>query len=324
MQQLTVSAPGKLMLMGEHAVVYGYPCLVTAVDSRFKLTLTEIDAPNLLLHAPDLGIIDYHKPINQIGKGDIPPKAQCIELSFKNFVQKYGINTGIKVETQSQFSQSYGFGSSSASIVCTMKALSQISQKKLTNQELFDLCYRTVIDKQGVGSGFDVAAAIWGGTLYFVTGGKAIEPLNINNLPLVIGYTGVKSDTTQIVKEIAKKKELYPAKIELIFKAISGLVEQGKRALLEKDWPLLGKLMNFNQNYLEDLGVSTEKLNSMVSSAKAAGALGAKLSGAGGGDCMIALHNGKNKQAIEKAIIQAGGEIVDIKAHAQGARIENL
>ena len=320
--QVTVSAPGKLMLMGEHAVVYDFPCLVTAVDSRFYLTAKVLIEPKFILHAPDLGIIDYQKPLSQIGLGDIPDQAKCTELAIKNFIKKYSFSSGIKIETKSSFSQKYGFGSSSASIVCTVKALGELKQLKLSNQELFDLSYQTVLEKQGVGSGFDVAASIWGGTLYFVTAGKKIEPIKIDSIPLCIGYTGVKSNTTQIVKEIAKKKQEFPDNINKIFESISQLVESGKKALMEKDWVSFGKFMNFNQNYLEDLGVNSEKLADMISHSQKAGSLGAKLSGAGGGDCMIALYNTQNKSQIEEAIVQAGGEAVNIKTNVEGVRIE--
>ena len=85
------------------------------------------------------------------------------------------------------------------------------------------------------------------------------------------------------------------------------------------DWERVGKLMDFNQEYLRDLGVSSEKLEALISAAKAAGAWGAKLSGAGGGDCMIAV----GPPGVKEAIRNAGGEVVDVTVNAEGVRVES-
>ena len=92
---------------------------------------------------------------------------------------------------------------------------------------------------------------------------------------------------------------------------------------MQKDFPALGELMNINQGYLEALGVGSKKLSEMIYAAREAGAYGAKLSGAGVGDCMIALHSTVNKLAIEKAINKAGGQVIDVRANAEGVRRES-
>ena len=233
------------------------------------------------------------------------------------------MKTCVKITTVSGFSSQFGFGSSSASTVCVLKALSELSEKKLDNKELFDLAYKIVLDVQGKGSGFDVAAAIYGDTLYFVTGGKVIEPLKVKELPLVIGYTGVKADTVTLINEVKEKMRLQPERIERIYDAIGKLTEDAKIKLLEGDWERVGKFMDFNQEYLRDLGVSSEKLESLISAAKKAGALGAKLSGAGGGDCMIALVTKDTRKLVESAIEKAGGQVIHpAKCGAQGVRTE--
>lgn len=321
---ITVSSPGKLMLFGEHAVVYGYPCIATAVDQRMKAAATRLEAPDFELEASDVDIRGYKKPLVEIGKGDIPKGAKFVEFALQNFLQKYPINGGVRVETTSEFSSQFGFGSSSASTVCAIKAFSELFGAELSQKEMFDISYKTVLDIQGKGSGFDVAAAIYGGTFYFVTGGKVIEPLAIKEFPLIVGYTGVKADTTTLIKQVAEKKEKNPEKVERIFQAIAKLVEDVKPRMLEGDWERVGKLMDFNQEYLRDLGVSSEKLEAMISAAKKAGAWGAKLSGAGGGDCMIALHPDgvQGKPAIVKAIQEAGGQVIDVRGNAEGVRVE--
>ena len=228
MKKITVSSPGKLMLFGEHAVVYNRPCLVTAVDQRLTVTVEFIDNPSFILNAPDVGIVGYEKSIKELGLGELPKGVKFVEIAVKNFVEKYRLAGGIKATTASQFSSQFGFGSSSASTVCVLKALSELSGKKLDNNKLFNLAYKTVLDIQGKGSGFDVAAAIYGGTLYFLTGGKAINPLKVKELPLVIGYTGVKADTVTIIDQVKEKMKAQPERVERIYDAIAKITEDAK------------------------------------------------------------------------------------------------
>ncbi len=322
MNKVIVSAPGKLLLLGEHAVVYNHPCLVTAVDQRMRATVETLDALEFQLEAEDVKVTGYKKPLSELGVGDIPKGAQFVEIAIKNINDKYPLRTGLKVTTKSEFSSQFGFGSSSASTVCAVKAVSEILGLNLTSKEIFDLSYKTVLDIQGKGSGFDVAAGIFGGTLYFVTGGKVIEPLNIKSLPLIVGYSGVKADTVTLINKVKESFANRQNRLNEIYNGIEILVNEAKDALVKKDWVKFGELMNKNQEYLKELGVSIGKLDAMINGALDAGAYGAKLSGAGGGDCMIALHSAQSKLNIEKAVEKAGGKVIDIKTNAQGVRIE--
>lgn len=348
MKKITVSAPGKLMLLGEHAVVYNKPCLVTAVDQRLSLTIEVLNIPEFQIYAPDVNVVNYKKQMNRIGKGDIPKGAKFIEITLKNILNviartndeaislNNGIATlpplsgvarndksiGLRITTKSGFSSKLGLGSSSASVVCAIKGMLELFKLNLTPKEIFDLSYQTVLDIQGAGSGFDIAAAVYGGTLYFTTGGKKIEPLTINNLPLIVGYSGIKADTVTLINEVKEKAKKYPKIIERIYSSIGELVDLAKIKLLENDLESFGQLMNINQGYLEALGVSSSKLANMIYAARMAGAYGAKLSGAGGGDCIIAIAPDKNRKAVEKAILKAGGEVTKINTNAQGVRIE--
>ena len=86
MKKITVSAPGKLMLLGEHAVVYGRPCIVTAVNQRMKATVQLLDQPVFQLEAPDVQVTNYQKPMSELGTGDIPKGAKFIEIAVNNYL----------------------------------------------------------------------------------------------------------------------------------------------------------------------------------------------------------------------------------------------
>ncbi len=305
MKKITALAPGKLMLFGEHAVVYGQPCIVTAVDERLEVTIEKTVDRKVTIDAPQVKNTSF------------------VEEAIHQAIEEWGIkHNGLKISTSSAFSGVYGFGSSAASTVATIKALVSLFNINVDNKELFDLAYTVTLKIQGVGSGFDIASSIYGGTIYFLAGGKTIEPLEIPAAPFLVGYSGVKSNTVEMVKMISDKRNKYPEKVERIFQAIGKIVDEAKQRMLEGDWKRVGKLMDFNQEYLRDLGVSTQKLEDLISAAKKAGAYGAKLSGAGGGDCMIALAESGKREAIRKAIAEAGGQVVGVHANAEGVRID--
>lgn len=317
-----VSTPGKLMLFGEHAVVYNRPCIVTAVDQRMFVEIKTIREEKLLVNAPDVGVRRYLKRIESLSQGEIPKGVRFIETGVRNFFQKHKIKQGIEIKTQAGFSAEFGFGGSSAVTVATLKGLSELFKIKLNNKQLFDLAYKTVLDIQGVGSGFDLAAAIWGGVIYFVTGGKEIVSLKAKNLPLVVGYTGIKADTPTMVKKVAVLRKNYKKLVDSIFDQISLLTNKAKVVLLKGNFKKAGDLMNLNQGLLNALGVNTKELADLIFAAREAGAWGAKLSGAGGGDCMVALVPGKNRKTVEEAIKKAGGRVLKVKPNAEGVRVE--
>ncbi len=175
---ITASAPGKLLLMGDHAVVYGYPSIVTALSERLYVSESEANV--------------------------LPKDTRFVDAA----IAAWGEGRAVAVSTKSTFSGTYGFGSSSAVTVATLKML----RPEATNKEIFDAAYDIVLKIQGKASGFDVAAAVYGGTLYYVVGGKIIEPLQTESLPLVVGYTGVKADTVTLVNQVARMREAYPQK----------------------------------------------------------------------------------------------------------------
>lgn len=325
MNQIKVSAPGKLMLFGEHAVIYDRPCIVTAVDHRISTKVKIINKPKLVINAPEVEVINYQKDITNLTSSENMPKGvRFLETAIKNYLENYQIEGGLEIETKSEFSSQFGFGSSSAVTVGVLKALSILTKISLSNQDLFDLAYKTVLDVQGVGSGFDIAAGIWGGTLYFITGGKQISPLKKSTLPLVVGYTGIKAKTPPLVRQVESLHQDCPLIADSFFDIMTLITNQAQKTLNKNklNFIELGHLMNFNQGLLDGLGVNTIELAKLIFAARNAGAKGAKLSGAGGGDCMIALVEKGKIASVKEGIKKAGGKIIPIKNGASGVKIE--
>lgn len=320
--KVEVSAPGKLMLFGEHAVVYGKPCIVTAVDQRVRVRAEIHGGKQLTIDAPDVGVTRYVQDMNKLGEGEIPKGARFILAAIKKFAQSWEIPTGLKIETKSDFSAEFGFGSSSAVTVGVVKALASLFEVDIPKERLFELSYGSVLDIQGVGSGFDLAAAIWGGTLYFVGGGKEIVPLKIKHIPLVVGYTGIKADTATMVKRVSRLHDKNKEVVDSIWKTMTLIVMRARTALETGDDKTVGELMNINQGLLDAIGVNTPELFDLIGAARSAGAYGAKLSGAGGGDCMIAWTDEKNPSDVVNAIKKAGGSVLNVNCNAGGVELK--
>jgi len=238
--------------------------------------------------------------------------------TIAHFKTQFNIRQSVRIKTQGDFSHQVGLGSSSAVTVATVQALNQLFHTNLDKKQVFNMCYSVTLAIQGVGSGFDIAAAVYGGIQYYVTGGAMIEPIHINNLPLIVGYSGIKADTPFYIRKVAEAFKYKKEELNSIFSSITSLVEKAKIGLETSDFEKTGIYMTQNHILLQKLGVSIPKLDEMVRVANEAGAWGAKLSGAGGGDCMIALVSNEKKNDVIRAIEKVGGEIIHVGLNAKG------
>ena len=297
---IQTSAPGKLLLLGDYAVVYNNPCLVTAVDKRLYVEAEIIDKDEDEILTPQV------------------KESRFVLETIAHFKEAFSIRNSVRIKTQGDFSHQVGLGSSSAVTVATLEALNQLFKKNLNKKEVFDMSYRVTLSIQGVGSGFDIAAAVYGGTQYYVTGGAVIEPISLNTLPLVVGYSGIKADTPFFIRKVAEAFKYRQAELKSIFSSITSLVNEARRGLETSNFSLTGTCMTKNHTLLQKLGVSIPKLDEMVAAANQAGAWGAKLSGAGGGDCMIALVADNKRDDVIRAIEKVGGEIIHVSLNAKG------
>lgn len=293
------------MIMGEHAVVYGYPCIATAVDKYLSVTVKKIEGEKDIFTTP--GVSDQ----------------RFVRSAVKVFRQKFSFPEKIALATKSEIGN-WGLGTSSATVVATLKALSLLFGIPFSQKDLFNFSFEATKKIHRLASGFDIAAAIFGGTIYYRTPGLVVNLPTDNSFTFVVGYSGVKADTSLPVLSVAEKYKKYKKGIEKIFANIGDLVEKAKQAMLDKDLIRFGTLMNYNQDYLEDLGVSTKELNKMIQAARKAGAYGAKLSGAGGGDCMIALIPQGKRKNIEEAIKGVDGVIIKTETNADRVGVKNI
>lgn len=322
--KITASAPGKLMLFGEHAVVHQHPCLVTAVDLRIQVTVEKIDASMIFIETPHLSAQaqSFSLPLNELFNNQLlHPQTKFIVASIRKVFSRYNLHQGLRIQSSGPIN-SFGLGSSSAVTVATIFALISLFDISINKQQIFDLAYSAVLEVQTVGSGFDVASATFGGTLFYLPTQK-IETLSVDVLPLVIAFSGAKVSTTNLVQEVERLRFQFPEILDLVFKTIGKIVTSARIAILQNNWKTAGNLANINQGLLESLGVSTPTLDKPITAARLSGSFGAKLSGAGGGDCMFAIVDEQTRSRVEAAIESSGAEVLHLGTNTEGVRLES-
>lgn len=300
------SAPGNLMLLGEHAVLHGRRALCCAVDKRMELKLTPLKTKTLKIISA-LG--SYESALEELTPSDRFP---FILHAVEN--QRDRLPGGLELEVKSGFSSTVGLGSSAAVTVATTAALTAYSGQPYTREEIFREARGTIRAVQGLGSGADVAASVFGGVLVY-----RMDPLEIRKLthcpPITLVYSGYKEPTVKVVKHLEQRREKDAELFEDIFNAIDQSVPQAAEAVEAQDWPALGRIMNANQEFMSQMELNTPDLDRIIEILRASpGISGAKISGSGLGDCAvgIGLANLKN----------IGYDVIRVEVSAEGLRLD--
>lgn len=249
-------------------------------------------------------------------------KFEPVKLTVERVLSKYGKNVGVDVEINSTIPVGAGLGSSAAVVTSVAAAVGALLELKLTKEDIFRIAYDAEKTVHGNPSGVDPAIATFGGTLLFQID-TGFKPVEVNSdIPLVIGDTGVARSTRVQVEKVREIMDRYPQIADPLRKAAREIVLRAVTALKENDLETLGTLMNINHALLYGVGVSDESLEWLTSAARKAGALGAKLTGAGGGGCMIALAKAEKLDNVSEAIMRAGGSPFVAKKTDEGVKIE--
>jgi mevalonate kinase len=276
------SAPGSLVLCGEHAVLHGSLAIACAVDKYITVTLIP-RTDQIITIDSKLG-----KYKSEIADFNIERPFQFV-LTAVSFYLKQLIN-GFNIIIESDFTDKIGLGSSAAVTVATISVLEQwLNKKQPQPLQLFKLAKRVILKVQGIGSGADVAASVYRGAVAY-----KIQPLVIEKLkyqpPLIAVYSGSKTPTVTVIKKVSALQEQYPKVFRNIFAAINNCTVAAVSAINTKNWPKLGELMNIHQGLQEAMGTSNKILSELIMKLRQHPKIyGAKISGAGLGDCVIGL-----------------------------------
>ncbi len=294
----TSSAPGKVYLFGEHAVVYGEPAVPCAIERRARVSVEARDDDSLRVRAADLSLdgftVTYNGETNDTPDVDVPTPLVEAAMGYIDGAIEQARTTadepdiGFDITVESDIPLGAGLGSSAAVVVAAIDAAARELGVELPAEELADRAYQVEYEVQdGQASRADTFCSAMGGVVR-VQGDDCRRVRGVSDLPFVIGYDGGAGETGELVAGVRSLKDRYEFAADTV-EAIGDIVVEGERALREGDVDELGKLMDFNHGLLSALGVSSRSLDTMVWAAREGGALGAKLTGAGGGGCIVAL-----------------------------------
>ncbi|MHA1839647.1 MAG: mevalonate kinase [Candidatus Ranarchaeia archaeon] len=298
---------GKTILFGEHFVVYGLPALASALGAKTIAIVERKQGTGYELHDERPEVPGYKQK-----------KLAEQKVSIANVLNYMGIDLekqGLKITFGGDLVGASGVGASAASCVALARAINGEFNMGWDDNKINAAAYEGEKGYHGTPSGIDNTASTFGGLVYFVKnmegGPNTIQKIKIKKpVELVIASSGMTSNTKDVVADVRKLKEAKPKWFDNIVEEYLGLIQEGRKALVDLDFEYVGRLMDKNHLLLKQITVSNGVLDTMVNLAKDAGALGAKLTGTGRGGNMIALTPGAELQGKVARKLEDAGYMV--------------
>ncbi len=307
----SASASGKVILLGEHAVVYGRPALAVPVTQvRAHVEVTDSNRPGIWIEAPD---IDLHASLTDL------PQDQPIAAVIRNTLDQIRPSPlpPMEIHLRSSIPIAAGMGSGAAISVAAIRALAGYLHCPLSDETVSNLAYEIEKLHHGTPSGIDNTVITYALPIYYMKG-KPIEILHPGGpFSLIVADTGIPALTKIAVSDVRRLWESDRQKWDSVFDRIGDLASAARAAILAARWEELGSLMDQNHTFLQELSVSSVELDGLVRAARDSGALGAKLSGGGRGGNMIALVPMEKIEGVSSALLSAGAkQIIQSTVHA--------
>lgn len=261
---------GKVILLGEHAVVYGVPALATSIDRGVRALARPVPLATVFVSGQEL------------------PRDHELQRALRSVLGRLGAPE-FRVDLELEVPPGCGLGASAAMGVAVARAVLDAEGRSPEDAEVLDAVDGWERVFHGNPSGVDAAAALGHGVLQYVKGSPP-RPLSPERpLRLALAVADPPASTREMVESVARLKVRRPEVVERTLEGIRSLVRNAVLCIEAGDLTGLGSLMDYNHMLLSGLMLSTEGLETACRVARAAGALGAKLTGAGGGGCVVAL-----------------------------------
>lgn len=303
MPAFSASAPGKIILFGEHAVVYQRPAIAVPVEqvtAKAAVSANPRAAPGeVRIQAKGIGL--------EAKLSELPashPLAAAVHYSLQELKLDHAPACTIRIT--STIPVAAGLGSGAAVTVAILRAFSAFLGHPFNAEQVCQLAYEVEKIYHGTPSGIDNTVITYAKPVYFVQD-KPIEQLHPRRpFTIVIGDTGIQSPTAAAVSDVRKAWKKQRDQYEALFDSTGAIADAARTAIEQGNTELLGPLMDANHGLLRKIGVSCPELEKLVKAARSAGALGAKLSGGGRGGNMIALVTDERVRQVAAALKKAG------------------
>lgn len=292
-------AHSKIILMGEHAVVYDYPAIALPFNSaNVTVTITPSKSNHTYIHS------SYYDGIIEDAPESLDNLKQAIEVTLSSFKLA---NTPMDITIDSSIPSGRGMGSSAAVSVALVRALCDFYKQEISDYQLNFIVNQAEVIAHESTSGLDTLLASTNSSVIYRKSQTA-KTIKINlDAYLVVADSDMPGQTKTAVSKVRQLKDSKPDFIRTVMRAIGGFVQQSVEAIQAKDINELGRLMTYNHYYLNQLEISNAHIDRIVNAAWIAGALGAKLTGGGLGGCVIALAQTKvEADLIQQAMMDAG------------------
>ncbi|TVZ40196.1 mevalonate kinase [Alteromonadaceae bacterium 2753L.S.0a.02] len=297
------SACGKVILFGEHAVVYGVTAIAGGIPNVMRARVLSSENATTTIAIPKWGV--------DLTIGNGTSNGQLLENVLLYLTRALHIqNENFHLELDPGIPHASGLGASAAVAVCTIRALAAKFRHELSEAEINQLAFGCEEMAHGSPSGLDNTLATYGGLLSYRKTADGPQRLPVecpNPIPLVIALSGKKGYTAATVKRVAEYRAAEPQKYQKIFQGIAQLSVQALSAIANSDFETLAGLMNRNQILLREMGVSCSEIEQVIDVALSAGAQGAKLTGSGDGGAVI-IYAAQHTDSVISALKQAGFE----------------
>jgi hydroxymethylglutaryl-CoA reductase len=294
------TAAGKVILLGEHAVVYGRHALAVPIPDAVRAAIVRSEKETTLA-VHDWGFRSVVKPNSSEG-------SEGIDAAINLILEKLGVGSAsFAISISSSLPRGMGLGSSAAIAVAIIRAVAKCMEIEVGEARVNEIAFACEKLAHGTPSGVDNTLSCYGTPMLFQnTGDLKVETLALDEVPpLVVAFSHSAGPTQEQVAGVRKRFDRNPSRYNTIFDQIDDISKAGAMALTAKQYSELGSLMNLCHGLLNAIEVSTPDLENMVSIARRHGAVGAKLTGAGGGGSIVALCP-DSEDVVRSALHQAG------------------
>lgn len=319
----SASAPGKIILFGEHFVVYDKPAILASLNRRICVEAirkhyginNEIVINNELFgnKSYPISIISNLKE-QKIMSDEYYPILFIIKKIFNENKYKEGLEFTFK----SDIPYGMGLGSSAAAAVATVAALSKIFNKKVEDKKILKLAIEAEKLVHKNSSGADCIISAQGGLIFFQRHTRFKKVVPKKELSFILINTGIRHSTGKLVNIVKKYQQQNPREFVDLCKTSEEITKTAARALEDGDNIMVGELMTENQRLLHKIGVSNKIIDRIINLCSGYGALGSKITGAGGGGCILVLTEQENRENFISKIRTEGFKCISVTLESKG------